>query len=205
MASAGTPPVQADLAVSVSVTPSEFSPGSHGSISLTLNNHGPDTAGTGAFSNLVFQRGFRLEVPTDRPPYDIRDPVIGCFVVTEIVGPFSDLSFGLVWSYYFDVIAPGTSRTCTFPIEFYPQPFENFDTFWITALSTEDPNPSNNRVDYRFVAGTPFLAPTPVPTMGLPGLMALLSGLGWLGLRHRMSGAAGVQPRLTRPGIKRGS
>ncbi len=179
---AGTPSVQADLELSVSVTPSAFSPGNRGTVALTLLNHGPDAAGTGAFDTLVYQRGFRLEVPSDRPPYEIREPVTGCFIASELVGPFPDFSFGLVWAYYFGIIPAGESRTCTFAIEFYPRPFESFDTFWRASLYTEDPNPSNDRADYRFVAGTPYVAPVPVPATNWLGMTGLLSGLSWLAL-----------------------
>lgn len=184
-AMAGTSPVQADLELSVSVTPSVFSPGSRGTVALTLHNHGPDAAGTGAFDTLVYQRGFRLEVPSDRPPYEIREPVTGCFIASELVGPFPDFSFGLVWAYYFGVIPAGESRTCTFAIEFYPRPFESFDTFWRASLYTEDPNPSNDRADYRFVAGTPYVAPIPVPATDWPGMAGLLIGLSWLTWRRQ--------------------
>ena len=180
---AGTPTVQADLEVSVSVTPSSFSPGSQGIVSLTLTNHGPDTAGTGSFANLVLQRGFRLEVITDRPPYEIREPVSGCVIAPEIVGPFSDLSFGFVWTYYFDAIPAGTSRTCTFAIEFSPRPFDSFDTFWRTAATTEDPNPANNQADYRFIAGIPLIPPQPVPGLRLIAQLLLAASLLLLALQ----------------------
>jgi len=187
VAMAGTT-VQADLAVSVSVTPSVFSPGSSGTVSLTLHNLGPDPSGDpdlGILANWVFQRGFRLEVPSDRPPYEVRGPVSGCLIVEEIVGPFTDLSFGLVWTYYFQTVQPGESRTCTFQIEFYPRPFESFDTYWRTATSSTDPNPENNRVDYRFVAGTPYVEPIAVPAMKWPGVVLLLVGMGWLAFQQR--------------------
>lgn len=187
VATAGTS-VEADLAVSVSVVPSVFGPGSRGTVALTLHNLGPGPSGDpdmGVFANWVFQRGFRLEVPSDRPPYEIRGPVSGCSIVEEIVGPFVDLSFGLVWTYYFQVLQPGESRTCTFQIEFYPRAFDSFDTHWRTATSPTDPNPDNNRVDYRFVSGAPYAEPIPVPAMNWAGLSLLLVGMGGLAFAQR--------------------
>jgi hypothetical protein len=186
VATAGTS-VEADLAVGVSVVPSVFGPGSRGTVALTLHNLGPGSGDPdmGVFANWVFQRGFRLEVPSDRPPYEIRGPVSGCSIVEEIVGPFVDLSFGLVWTYYFQVLQPGESRTCTFQIEFYPRAFDSFDTHWRTATSPTDPNPENNRVDYRFVFGAPYTEPIPVPATNWQGLSLLLVGMGGLAFAQR--------------------
>ena len=188
---AGTPVVRADLAVSVVVSPLTVSPGGTATVWLTLHNAGPDTAGASQpdnpLPNLVLQRGFRLAQSSDRGPYEIQGPIAGCVIAEDIVGPFADLSFGLVWSFYFPPILAGESRTCSFEIEFARQPLESFDTFWRTATSSEDLNPSNNQIAYRFVVGNPTNLATPIPTLSLLAKLLLVVGLLVVGARRSLA------------------
>lgn len=167
--------------MSVSVSPASFSPGSSATVTLTLHNAGPATAGSTTrpphLANLVLQKGFRREPPLNRPPYAIPTQGTGCFISYDIVGPLADLSFGWVWSFYFELIPAGESRTCTFPIQFYPTTTESFETFWVSSPLAPDPNPGNDRAFYTFVAGTPYVAPTPVPALAPSGLVTLILAL----------------------------
>lgn len=175
----------ADLSLSLHVTPSSFAPGQLGTVRLTLHNAGPDAAGTirpGPFANLVLQRGFRLESAYQRGPYEVVAPVSGCFITYDIVGPYTDLSFGLVWSYYFEVVPAGESRTCTFDIRFADRPFSTFDTFWRSvSYPGEDQNVDNDRVDYTFIAAADL--PVPVPASAFWAMAGLAVSLVSLGLR----------------------
>lgn len=181
---------RADLSLSVHVTPSSFAPGERGTVRLTLHNAGPDAAGTirpGPFANLVLQRGFRLESAYQRGPYQVVAPVSGCFITYDIVGPYTDLSFGLVWSYYFEVVPAGESRTCTFDIKFADRPFSTFETFWRSiSYPGEDPNIDNDRVDYTFIAAGDLPVPVPASSFwAMTGLAALLVSLGLRSTRSK--------------------
>jgi hypothetical protein len=190
-AAAGARP-QVDLSVAVSTTPVPFVPGGRGTVTLTVHNAGPDTAGVpylGAYAIDVIQQAFI--VTSSPPPYEIRDPVSGCTITETITEPLPDGSIALIWEFYFEIIPPNVSRTCTFDIEFYPFTRESFETGWraIVDSNEDDLNLANNQVDYIFRP-----PPTVIPTLSRPGLAALcisLLALVWhsrLGKQHeRMS------------------
>lgn len=189
---AGTP--NADLEIGVSVSPPTFHPGSGATITMTLTNHGPGVAGIGNenFPIFVVQRGFRVPNISRRDlPYDVYDLPIGCNVITELVGPGPppDFAFELVWSFYFQRIAPGETRTCTMPIVFNHTPFPSFDTDWLAYPVPEDPDLSNNVAAFRFVAGAPPAA-IPVPALSIYGLFFMALSLGLTAKRRLHGGSA---------------
>ena len=172
-ASAGTP-AQVDLSLGVVVSPKTFVPGGRNTIALTVHNGGPDVAGGNTSSSIdVYGEGYIIT--TQPPPYEVVEPIEGCWVERFVTEPLPDNNIGLLFVYYFDSIPAGQSRTCTYDIEFYPSTsapltlewqVEN----WYTDIDTDS---SNNTVDYTLVAA-PALSPSePVPA---------LSPLGWLTL-----------------------
>jgi len=185
-ASAGTLHPQVDLYVSVSTDPVPFVPGGRGTVALTLHNAGPDAAGTtfpGTYAIDVIQSGFIIT--SHPPPYEIRGPVEGCFIAETITEPLPNGDIGLVWEFYFDVVSPGASRTCTFGIEFYPSTRDSFTTSWIAVSpNDEDTNPGNNRVHYTFAA-PPVSIPT-ASSRGLIGLGISLLVMSWIACRNRV-------------------
>lgn len=185
------PPEQTDVSIAVAVTPSAFLPGDRGTVTLTLHNAGPALAGTtspGSFGNYVIGPSFRITEDSPWGPFDIVwESVQGCFATYDILGPGEDLSFGLTFQFYFDVIAPGASLTCTFNIVFLTAPFETFVTKWsyIPRILQTDTVPGNNDTYYTFVAGAPQVPPRPVPSLSWRGQIWLVLGIGLIALRYR--------------------
>jgi len=176
---AGTRP-QIDLLLEVTTTPLPFVPGGHGIVAITLHNAGPDTAGgtlSGQESINVYEDEFIIT--TQPPPFEVRDPVIGCRVERFVSEPLPNGDIGLVFAFYFGPIPAGESRTCTYAIEFDPSTRESFATGWIvTTPNDDDADLSNNRVDYVFQA--PAVS---IPTASRHGLIALgfcLLLIGWI-------------------------
>lgn len=165
---------QVDVSVSVCTSPIPFVPGGSGIVALTVHNEGPDAAGNAEispFSIDVIQQAFI--VTSHPPPYRITDSVSGCFIMETITEPLPDGNIALVWEFYFDVIASGESRTCTFGIEFYPGTRETFTTSWFASpgYHEDDLNLTNNRANYTFTAPAAF-----VPTSSWHALVAMSVG-----------------------------
>ena len=179
LAAAAAPP-GADVTVSVVVTPSTFQPGSTGVIELTMHNNGPDTAGSNAY-NLIDQKAFLSTPPAPRAPYVVLPGVTGCVVGGQFLGPNVDMLWGYIGTFAYPSIPAGESRTCRIPIQFLDQPLESFDTYWRISTNPEDPDLSNNQVNYRFIAAAP--PATPVPA--LDRWVILLTALGLLALSAR--------------------
>ena len=180
-AGAGVHP-QVDLSVQVTTAPVPFVRGERGTVSLTLHNAGPDSAGTtypGTYAIDVIQSGFIIT--THPPPYEIRGPVDGCFIAETITEPLPNGDIALVWEFYFDVGAPNASRTYTFGIKFYSSTQDSFPTSWIAVSpNDDDTNPDNDRVQYTFLA-----PPVSIPEASSRGLAALVVGLIVIGLSAR--------------------
>ena len=182
---AGTRP-QVDLSINVSTMPVPFIPGGRSTVTLTVYNAGPDTAG-GTLPNqeTIAVSEDQFIITTQPPPFEIRDPVTGCRADEFVSEPLPDGNIALVFLFYFGPIPPGASRTCTYDIEFYPSTRSSFATGWrVTVSNDDDINPSNNHVDYVFQA--PSLA---IPTMSWQGLTGLGTGLltiGWLARRRML-------------------
>lgn len=193
---AGTsPPGQYDVSISVAVTPSAFQPGDRGTVTLALHNAGPDPAGSvqpgpggNLVANFVIGPGFRLATAGDWGPFDIiYSTVSGCLATFDVIGPGPppNFFFGLVFQFYFAVVPPGESLTCTFDIVFLPTPFETFESRWRYEAGSGDTNPGNNEIFYTIVAGTPYQTPAPIPALSWWGQAGVMLGLGLLALRSR--------------------
>jgi hypothetical protein len=177
---AGTRP-QVDLSVSVTTTPQPFVPGGIGTVTMTVHNAGPDAAG----STLPDMREIVvLEKPYDvvgqPPPFAFFEPAVGCSAYAEFSEYIPGLPGGgitLLNSYYFDDIAPGESRTCTYRIQFLQSTQASFATYWrvTDSANDDDINPDNDRFDYTFVAAP--LAFVSVPTLSAISLLILSAGL----------------------------
>lgn len=178
---AGTRP-QVDLSASVSTTPVPFIPDGIGTVTMTVHNAGPDAAG----STLPEMREIVvLEKPYDvvgqPPPFVLFEPAVGCSAYAEFSEYIPGLPGGgikLLNSYYFDDIAPGESRTCTYRIQFLPSTQEGFETYWrvTDSANDDDINPDNDRFDYTFIAA-PSQASIPVPTLSAISLLILSAGV----------------------------
>lgn len=169
-----------DVSIQVQVAPETFWPGSSQVITMTLHNDGPDVAGGGsnlAFPVDVLQRGITLpNQSTSDIPYNVFAAPSGCRVGWQVVGPLPDLSFILIWSYHFQPIPAGGSRTCTIPITFYDHATTNIPTHWWAYRVPSDPDWSNNLATYEFVRGSPP-PPRPVPLLSITGAAVLTMGL----------------------------
>jgi len=172
-ATAGTRP-QVDLSLEVTTTPVPFMPGGHGTVTMTIHNAGPDTAGATIpnFDTIVvFEKGFIIT--TQPPPFTIPVQGVGCIIDTAVTEPLPNGDIGLVYIFYFDPIAAGESRVCTYGINFFPFTRDSFATYWhVTSSNDDDTDPSNDRVDYVFQA-----PPDSIPALSWQWLIALGAGL----------------------------
>jgi hypothetical protein len=177
---AGTRP-QVDLSVSVTTTPEPFVPGGIGTVTMTVRNEGPETAGgTLPNQNSINVREKPYDIVMRPPPFLFFEPAIGCSAYADISEYIPGVPGGgitLLYSYYFGAIAPGETRTCTYRIQFLSSTRADFPTYWrTTSPNDDDINPENNRFDYTFIAG-PSPASVPVPALSAIGLLILVAGL----------------------------
>lgn len=173
---------QVDLSVSVSVTPAQFVPGGTAIVTMTVYNAGPDTAGDvlqGEPYIVVYEKPYNIVGRP--PPFTLPEPSVGCTAYVEESEYIPGLPGGgisLLFSYWFDAIPAGQSRTCTYRVQFLPSTTESFATNWLvsSAANDDDVDPNNNRFDYTFVT-VPSAAPASVPTGSLWGWIVL--GIGF--------------------------
>jgi len=189
---AGTRP-QVDLSVSVTTTPIPFEPGGIVTVTMTVHNAGPEAAGaTLPSQRSIIVREKPYDIVTQPPPFALFEPAVGCSAYAEESEPIPGLPGGgvtLLFSYYFDAIDPGETRTCTCRVEFLSSTLTDFATYWRTTTPNDDDvDPSNNRFDYTFVAGSPQSAVS-VPTLSLGSMLLLSFGL-LLAARWMRSGAS---------------
>ena len=178
-APAGVRP-QVDLSLQVTAAPVPFVPGGHGTVTLTVHNAGPDTAGAtlpNDDSIVAYENWF--DITTQPPPFFILVQGVGCIVDTFVSEPLPDGRIGLVYIFYFGPIAPGESRVCTYGIDFQRSTRASFTTGWfVTSPNDDDTDPSNDRVDdYVFQAPAAPVASMSVPATSWQGLIALGIGL----------------------------
>jgi hypothetical protein len=180
-AAAGTRP-QVDLSVSVTTSPVPFVPGGIVTVTMTVHNAGPETAG----AMLPNQQSIViLEKPYDlvdhAAPFVLFEPATGCNAYAHVPDPIPGVPGGglaLLFTYYFDAIGPGQSRTCVYRLRILPSTQADIATYWETLNPNEDDiNPSNNRFDYTFIAAEP---PAPVAVPALSPIAGFLLGIGLL-------------------------
>jgi hypothetical protein len=196
LASAGTRP-QVDLSVNVRTTPEQLVSGGIVTVTMTVHNNGPDTAG-GVLPNerdiIVYERPY--DIVSRQPPFLLFEPAIGCSAYAEESEYIPGLPGGgitLMFSYWFDAIPSGESRACTYRLQVLPTTIESFDTYWMVRSSNDDDiNPSNNRLDYTFVTAPPA-PPISVPA-GSPWGWILLS-IGFSLIAWQMYCSAGRRQR----------
>jgi len=173
---------QVDLSVSVTTSPEPFVPGGIVTVTMTVHNAGPDTAGAtlpNQRSIIILEKAYDI---VDRPPpFVLLEPATGCSAYAHVSEPIPGVPGGgiaFLFSYYFDAIGPGESRTCIYRVRFLPSTQEDFATDWLTTSPNDDDiNPSNNRFDYTFVAAEP---PAPVAVPALSPASWFLLGFGLL-------------------------
>lgn len=185
-AGAGTRP-KVDLSVSVTTTPVPFVPGGIGTVTMTVHNAGPETAGaTLPNQKLVIVLEKPYDIVTQPPPFLLFEPAVGCSAYAQESEPIPGLPGGgitLLFSYYFDAIAPGESRTCTYRVEFLPTTQADFATYWdTTSPNDDDIDQNNDRFNYTFIAPAAPSVSASVPALSLVGLCMLCVGLSLTGL-----------------------
>jgi hypothetical protein len=120
------------------------------------------------------------DIVTRPPPFILPELSVGCTAYVEESEYIPGLPGGgitLMFTYWFDAIPAGQSRTCTYRTQFLPSTLESFETHWTVRTSNDDDiNPDNDRFDYTFVAA-PAQASIPVPTLSAIGLWILVAGL----------------------------
>jgi hypothetical protein len=173
---------QVDLSVSVTTSPVPFVPGGIGTVTMTVHNAGPDTAGAtrpNLRTIIVLEKAY--DIVGSPPPFVLFEPATGCSAYAQVTEPIPGVPGGgvaFLFSYYFDAIGPGESRTCVYRVQFLTSTQASFDTYWRTLTPNDDDvNPSNNRFDYRFIAAEP---PAPVAVSALSPISGLLLGIGLL-------------------------
>ncbi|WP_067648981.1 hypothetical protein [Dokdonella koreensis] len=177
-------PAQADLSLSVVVTPSTFVAGGRNRVALTVHNAGPDLAGGGTESSISVASEFYI-INTRPPPYEVvEETAQGCWVERFVTEPLPDNSIALLFAYYFDSIPAGQSRTCTYEIEYYPSTHPPLPLEWtvFTWYTDVDPDPSNNTLRYTLEAQTVLPVPSGSGWSAI-GLIGVVIGLGLWRLR----------------------
>lgn len=146
---------------------------------MVVHNKGPDVAGAtlpGQKSIAVLENSY--DITTSPPPYVLFEPATGCSAYAEESEPvFPGPRFFYLFSFWFDPIGPGESRTCTYRLRVGASTRESLDTYWLVHTSNDDGvDADNNRFDYTFVVAPPA-PPAPVPLGPRWGWLALALGL----------------------------
>ena len=104
-----------------------------------------------------------------------------------------------MFSYWFDPIPAGESRTCTYRIQFLPSTLESFETDWLVSsyANDDDVDGSNNRFEYTFIAPSGVSVSIPVPMLSSASLLIL--GLGLLLMVHWKRAFTAGTAEPTRP------
>lgn len=163
--------LSADVAIAVDVEPEgAIPPGTDGTISVTLENSGPDTA-TVTFQWLAAADG------TGFPPLAFPSPVVGPCLVSPVGQPGPGDNFGF-WVTY--ELMPGESRTCSFEFlvletELLSQIVRFVASVFFLGMPVspdDDPDLSNNEAELQFVYSN-LIASRPVPLFSFSGLLLL--------------------------------
>jgi len=183
---------QVDVSLQVTTAPVPFVPGGHAVVTMTVHNAGPDAAGATVPNQdtiVVFEDGFIIT--TQPPPFTIPAQGEGCVIDTYVSDPLPNGDIGLVYIFYFDSIAAGESRVCTYGIDFDPSIRNDFATGWlVTSSNDDDSDLSNNRADYVFQG-----SPHSIPILSWQGLAVLGTGLlaiGWRARRRMLMAPPGL-------------
>lgn len=171
-----------DLSVSVSMSPPTFVPGGHGTLTVTVHNAGPDTAGDSPGLGNVFVYGGDFIVTNQPPPFELVAPWSDkCWIERAVTEPLPDGNNALLFIYYFGAVPAGESRSCTTGIEFYPSTRNAFVSTWEAYTPSEmDINQANDEIEYVF-----RLRPTAIPATSPVALILLGLGLVAAGFARR--------------------
>lgn len=175
-----------DLSLQILVdAPPVTPPGSSGTLTFIVTNHGPDTAGAAGTWNLM--------VNADIMPFSFEEgefidfngisDISVCRLNSELAFPLPGEPIPLLYGWIIQEIPPGSSVTCvaTFTINEHAEVLDPEGTAdgvishgWRVSTSGigTDPDPDNNEVVVHYV-----LAPQPIPTLSPAGLAALAAGL----------------------------
>lgn len=164
--------LSADVVIAVDVEPEGAIPsGTEGTISITLENLGPDTA-TVTFQWLAAADG------TGFPPLAFPSPVVGPCLVSPVGQPGPGDNFGF-WVTY--ELMPGESRTCSFEFlvletELLSQTVRFVASVFFLGMPVspdDDPDLSNNEAELQFVYSN-LIVSRPVPLLSFSGLVLLV-------------------------------
>jgi hypothetical protein len=184
----------ADIAIEVVKVPAgNTPPGSTGTLTLTITNHGPDTAGAiepGEYNvlmegpNIPYSLEYGAAVLYGNPIP--QDPL--CLVNGIIQDPLPGDENSITWVINTIELAPGESRVCEVLFQINPLHTTNVVQPWAGfSAGDEDPDFDNNitRVDY--------IIATSIPTLASGGLaiFAIALLLAFVGLRRRRGLSAG--------------
>ncbi len=179
---------QIDLFLSSTVVPSPpHQAGQSVTVTLTLSNAGPDTAGASAPPNTPLPT-VRAST-TVRVNADNRLPVNFTPVVPTVcnfepipLDPIPGERAGIIFVVYFPNLPPGASQSCSLVATIDATTTSDFVTRWTaSSLADVDGNPSNNGTDVAF-----GLSPRAVDGLSLPGLVVLSCGVLLIVLTRRM-------------------
>lgn len=186
---------QVDLSIEVSMDPPLFVPGGHNLFSVTIRNAGPDDAGT-IFPDEKPVRVFGTSIvfpPTQDVPIDIRGVRSGDCWLDIYSEPLQNGNWVVQYSYFFDPIPAGTSHTCTSDVYFSTlAPQRTLVNWRVTSSNDTDIDPSNNRVDFTFMAEPP----APVPAGSALASVTLVVGMWLAGAWARRRGGEGRYERV---------
>jgi len=178
-----------DLELRIDVNaPAVTPPGTTGTLTFTVTNHGPDAAG------LVGPPGtFRILVAAGLETYSlvygelidfnqIADPSL-CALSANLGDPLPGDPIPVIYTLRFENLLPGESKTCD--VEFIISPFAHqidpvetsdgniLHRWTLSSPPGTDPDPSNNRIYVTYQ----LVPPSTIPTLNPWGLAALSLGL----------------------------
>lgn len=187
-----------DLALEVDAPPIT-PPGSHGTLTFTVRNHGPDAVGTSPPSqrdiSIVVTTHTLLEYPTDRPPdiVFLRSPDeldLKCAVEWIVPSPAPGYPIFIFFEFRRPSLEPGESASCKIDFHISSQAEgEILEVPWLVFNSlNDDPEPSNDDVllTFRLRAPPPVTAVPALSPAGMAGLvLSLLAAYAWIRYQRR--------------------
>lgn len=179
----------ADISMDVSIVPSNpVTPGTEGTISISITNLGPDAAPFVLFQWFQTETG----MGTEYPPLEFLALESGPCGISPIIQPGPDDTFG-VWTT--NNVGPGESRTCNFGFRVSETTVVRQRARWESfVFNANDPNQSNNEAELLLVFAE-MPDPEPIPALSGRGLIMLALLLGLIALFTRVGRSARATSR----------
>lgn len=174
----------ADVALSVEMEPADgvTPPGSTGTLTFTLVNHGPDPGGlSGSGVVGVGDTGYAIIENYGIPIVYERVAGSPCILFQDTLDPGEGDPYYVIFEFFVDGMQPGESRVCQLQFHINSLVTEDFTDSWSFRLFYEvDPDISNNRVHLNFHLTAPSV--TEIPTLSRSSLIVLFSILASAGV-----------------------